>query len=117
MTVLTLVGGPFDGDTMKFQPEQRAIIAPESIDGALHRYEVAADGRAHYAQRIAEDQAELLARALYDLLDLVVADGDTENWSPWELADDEQRSYCRRQARWLLALLTADAALNPKETL
>lgn len=100
--ILTLVGGPFDGDTMAFRLDQPAIIVPESIDGAFHRYEVAADGRAHYAAPLDEDRAERLARALYEHYVEETSDGDTSEWNPWEMLDDEQRSYTRKQARWLL---------------
>ena len=99
---LVLVGGPFDGDTMAFRPEQTAIVVPESIDGALHRYEVAADGRAHFAAKVPEEQAERLARLLYEHYVEEVSDGDPENWNPWEILDDEERSYSLNQARWLL---------------
>lgn len=48
MPVLTLVGGPFDGDTMRFRPDQHTIVAPESADGTIHEYRVCADGKARY---------------------------------------------------------------------
>lgn len=50
-TVLPLVGGPFDGDTMKFQPEQTEIKVPDSAGfGPIHVYSVAANGTARYVR-------------------------------------------------------------------
>lgn len=48
--VLALVGGPFDGDTMRFYDDQTEIVVPESAEGAAHRYSVAADGRAYFVR-------------------------------------------------------------------
>lgn len=52
--VVTLVGGPFDGDTVRFRPTQSDLILPESADGAMHRYAMAADGRAHYRGEVVD---------------------------------------------------------------
>lgn len=49
MTVVTLVGGPFDGDTMRFRPEQSTIVVPDGGD-RLYTYVVCADGCARYEE-------------------------------------------------------------------
>jgi len=52
--IITLVGGPFDGDTVKFRPTQTDLILPEYADGPMHRYAMAADGRAHYSGEVVD---------------------------------------------------------------
>ena len=52
--IIALVGGPFDGDAVRFRPEQTDLILPEYADGPMHRYAMAADGRGHYKGEVVD---------------------------------------------------------------
>jgi hypothetical protein len=101
MAVLTLVGGPFDGDTMRFHAWQSTIVVPESIDGPGHVYSVAADGTAQY-RGLPGDHVDKVARLLFVMHREGLGEDDP---LPWEMADEADQESCLRDAARIVAVL------------
>lgn len=100
MPILTLCGGPYDGDTMRFHLWQTMIVLPESIDGPGHLYAVAADGSAQYLG-LQGDQVDKVARLLYRMhREEIDEPGDLQ---PWEYADEDDQACCLRDAARIIA--------------